>query len=83
MVLAHEGFPGHHLQLSIARLHKDPRRSVLADPVLVEGWAVYVETVLLEHGAFGDSPSSRAAVLRSLRHRTLQMLGEPLPSPAE
>jgi hypothetical protein len=71
---SHEGFPGHHLQLSIARLNKDPLRSVLPDPVMNEGWALYVEQVMLEHGAFGDSARAKSAVLRSLRHRIARVV---------
>ena len=36
----HEGVPGHHLQLSIARLNPNPLRSLLLDNGLVEGWAM-------------------------------------------
>ena len=35
---AHEGVPGHHLQLSVARMLKDPVRNVLSDGVQNEGW---------------------------------------------
>lgn len=71
---AHEGFPGHHLQLSIARLHKDALRSVLTDGVLVEGWALYAEEALASHGGLGDSVSARASLLRSYRHRIARVI---------
>jgi hypothetical protein len=66
---AHEGFPGHHLQLAIARLHADPIRSILPDPVQNEGWALYAEEELWSHGGFGPSDQATAAVLRSYRFR--------------
>lgn len=66
---AHEGFPGHHLQLAIARLHADPIRSILPDPVQMEGWALYAEEELWSHGGLGPSDEARAAVLRSYRSR--------------
>ena len=53
---AHEGFPGHHLQLAIARHHPDPLRSVLLDPVQNEGWALYAEEALWNHSPFGNAP---------------------------
>ena len=66
---AHEGFPGHHLQLAIARLNPDPLRSILPDPVLNEGWALYAETVFWENGGLGTTPAAELSVLRSYRHR--------------
>lgn len=71
---AHEGFPGHHLQLSIARLHVDPIRSILPDPVQNEGWALYAEEALLTHGGFGSSPQAKAAVLGSYRARVARVI---------
>jgi hypothetical protein len=71
---AHEGFPGHHLQLGIARLHKDPLRSILPDPVEIEGWALYAEEALWNHGGLGDTPASRSALLRSYRHRIARVI---------
>jgi hypothetical protein len=66
---AHEGVPGHHLQLAIARLHADPFRSILPDAVQNEGWALYAEEELWNHGGLGPSNEARRAVLRSYRFR--------------
>ena len=71
---AHEGFPGHHLQLSIARLNKDPLRSILPDGVQNEGWGLYAEQALYDHGGLGNTPESRAAYLRSYRHRIARVI---------
>ncbi len=71
---AHEGFPGHHLQLALARLHKNPLRTVLQDGSLVEGWALYVEEVLWKHGGLGSTPNTENAVLRSFRHRIARVV---------
>jgi hypothetical protein len=71
---AHEGFPGHHLQLAIARLHKDPLRSILPDPVQNEGWALYAEEALWEHGGMDPVPASRDAMLRSYRFRIARVM---------
>jgi len=65
----HEGIPGHHLQLALARLHSNPLRNILQDNPMVEGWALYAEEEFWRHGGFGDSPESRLAVLRSYRAR--------------
>lgn len=66
---AHEGVPGHHLQLAIARLNPDPIRSILPDCAQNEGWALYAEQVVHEHGGFGPSVGAQRAVLRSYRGR--------------
>ena len=71
---AHEGIPGHHLQLAIARLHKDPIRSILVDNVQNEGWALYAEEELWRHGGLGERPEAKAAVLRSCRFRTTRVV---------
>jgi uncharacterized protein (DUF885 family) len=66
---AHEGYPGHHLQLAIARLHADPIRSILPDGVQNEGWGLYAEEELWSHGGFGTTLEAKAQVLRSYRFR--------------
>lgn len=71
---AHEGVPGHHLQLSIARLLKDPLRSILADSVQDEGWALYAEEMFQRAGGLGPSPEARYNTLRSWRHRVKRVI---------
>ncbi len=70
----HEGVPGHHLQLSIARLNPDPLRSVLIDNVMAEGWALYAEQLFWETGGFGDSARARLNMLRSWRVRIRRVI---------
>ena len=65
----HEGVPGHHLQLSIARLNPDPLRSLLQDNPLVEGWAMYAEEIFWRAGGLGDSPDAEYKTLASWRGR--------------
>ncbi len=71
---AHEGFPGHHLQLAIARLHADPLRSILPDGVQNEGWGLYSEEELWRHGGLGKAPAARHAILRSYRFRAARVV---------
>jgi len=66
---AHEGVPGHHLQLSIARLNPNPLRSLLGDNVLIEGWAMYAEEIFWRAGALGDSADAEYRTLASWRGR--------------
>jgi hypothetical protein len=65
----HEGLPGHHLQLAIARLNPNPLRNVFADPVQIEGWALYAEQLMWEQGGLGPTPQARVAMLRGWRGR--------------
>jgi len=65
----HEGLPGHHLQLAIARLNPDPLRSLFQDAVQNEGWALYAEQLMWEQGGLGNSPDAEVSMLRSWRFR--------------
>jgi uncharacterized protein (DUF885 family) len=57
----HEGYPGHHLQLSCANLNPSLARIFLSGAVeSVEGWAHYCEQMMKEKG-FGDDPATRFA----------------------
>ncbi len=57
----HEGYPGHHLQLSCANLNPSLARLFARGAVeSVEGWAHYCEQMMKEQG-FGDDPATRFA----------------------
>ena len=65
----HEGLPGHHLQLAIARLNRNPLRSLFQDAVQNEGWALYAEGEMWEQGGLGPSLEAHVNTLRSWRFR--------------
>ncbi|NOY27063.1 MAG: DUF885 domain-containing protein [Oligoflexia bacterium] len=76
----HEGVPGHHLQLALARSIGNPVRTLLTDTPSVEGWALYAEQAFWEGGVrctqdsgtpcgFGDSDAARRNMLNSYRAR--------------
>jgi uncharacterized protein (DUF885 family) len=51
-MVAHEAYPGHHLQLVTAQeLSSEVRRHVWT-PIMVEGWALYCEQLLDEAGYY-------------------------------
>ena len=57
----HETYPGHHLQLSFARLHPSRIRKVLDTAIFAEGWALYSEEMMHELGYY--TPQERMLVL--------------------
>jgi len=50
----HEGYPGHHLQLSFARRHPSLMRKASSPAILEEGWALYCEELMAELGYYTD-----------------------------
>jgi uncharacterized protein (DUF885 family) len=53
----HEAYPGHYVQIEYSNRHPSLIRKVLFSGVFAEGWAVYVEQMMLDQGyAKGDLP---------------------------
>lgn len=50
----HEAYPGHHLQLSIARRHPSVIRKATGPAIFAEGWALYSEELMSELGMYTD-----------------------------
>jgi uncharacterized protein (DUF885 family) len=46
----HEAYPGHYVQLEYANRHPSTIRKVMSSGVFAEGWAVYIEKVMLDEG---------------------------------
>lgn len=46
----HEAYPGHYVQLEYSNRHPSLVRRVLSSGVFAEGWAVYIEQVMLDEG---------------------------------
>lgn len=66
---AHEAMPGHFLQLSIARRHRDFVRRIQSSGSFAEGWAYYGEEMFLALGLFGDDLDARYYVAQWERVR--------------
>lgn len=64
---AHEGWPGHHLQVSWTQEMEVPHpvMRLLSTSAFIEGWGMYAERVADEVGAFGD-PLMRAGIYAHL-----------------
>jgi len=52
--VVHEAYPGHHLQLSFARLHPSLLRRVIRPDIFSEGWGLYAEELMAELGYYTD-----------------------------
>ncbi|HEX6038846.1 DUF885 domain-containing protein [Longimicrobium sp.] len=64
---AHEGWPGHHLQIAWTQERPVPHpvMRLLSTSAFIEGWGMYAERVADEIGAFGD-PIMRAGIYAHL-----------------
>ncbi len=72
-ILAHEGIPGHFLQLSIGNHIQDEIRRQHSDTVFVEGWALYGEEMLSREGLYPENSVAQAQVLRLSRYRSARI----------
>lgn len=62
VVALHEGYPGHHLQMTRANRHPSRLRRLADSSLLAEGWAFYCEELAHEQGLL--SPESRLCQLK-------------------
>ena len=72
-LLGHEGIPGHFLQLSIANHLTDEIRRQHSDGILVEGWALYGEEMLMRNGLYPMNSPGMGQVLRLARYRAARI----------
>jgi uncharacterized protein (DUF885 family) len=52
----HEAMPGHYLQLTHSNRYDSPLRAALQSGTFIEGWAVYMERVMVEQGYLDGDP---------------------------
>ncbi|MFN8620701.1 MAG: DUF885 domain-containing protein [Chloroflexota bacterium] len=57
LLAIHEGVPGHYLQLARSNHSPSLVRTIFSNGMFAEGWAVYVEQVLLDLGYDADDPA--------------------------
>lgn len=72
-ILGHEGIPGHFLQISIANHVKREIRRQHQDGVLVEGWALYGEEMLMRTGLYPENSAAQGQILRLSRYRSARI----------
>ena len=64
MIIAHEIYPGHYLQLKVAAGAAPALRTLFANGVYVEGWGTFSEELMLDAGWSGGDRLTRLAHLR-------------------
>lgn len=64
MIVIHELFPGHYMQLKISRETAHPIRLMFPFGIYTEGWATFTEKVLLDAGWEKENPLTLLAHLR-------------------
>ena len=64
MIITHEIYPGHYLQLKVAAGHPSRIRPLFTGNDFTEGWASFVEQMTLDAGFDDDQPLTRMAHLR-------------------
>lgn len=74
-VAVHEGYPGHHLQGICSNTHPSFIRVLIASMDFGEGWALYCEDLMLQHG-FNDTPEGRMAQLSDLMLRVVRVIAD-------
>ena len=69
----HEGYPGHHLQISLANRAASRVCRQIWTPVMVEGWALYCEELMGEEGFYAD-PRTRLLQLKDYLWRSCRVV---------
>src|ERR1700736_4439378 len=72
-ILGHEGIPGHFLQLSIANHLTDEIRRQHSDNIMIEGWALYGEEMLMRTGLYPNNSPAQGQILRLSRYRSARI----------
>jgi hypothetical protein len=72
--IVHEGYPGHHLQLSIARHHPSDVRKSSFDYFFAEGWALYCEELMARSGLYEDTLGAVINSLYGVRFRAARVI---------
>ncbi|MCK4857356.1 MAG: DUF885 domain-containing protein [candidate division Zixibacteria bacterium] len=70
----HEAYPGHHLQIQLANRHSSPIRRLQHNNMGMEGWALYCEETVYEHGFYGDDPRTYLGILGGVLFRAARIV---------
>src|SRR5438067_2835800 len=73
VIACHEGYPGHHLQLTVSADHASLARRALRSNLMVEGWGLYVEELMTELG-YLDKPDTALLRVKDLLWRATRVV---------
>ena len=73
VIACHEGYPGHHLQLTVAADHNSLARRAIRSNLMVEGWGLYVEELMTELG-YLEQPDTSLLRLKDLLWRAARVV---------
>jgi uncharacterized protein (DUF885 family) len=73
IVLIHDVFPGHFVQMMYYRAHPD-LWALSSSPATIEGWAMYCEQMMLDEGFHADDPQYRRAQIGWAILRTCRLI---------
>ena len=73
IIALHEGYPGHHVQLTKAMNTTSRIRRQMMNGLLVEGWALYCEELMREQGFYRD-PRVELFQLKDLLWRACRVI---------
>jgi uncharacterized protein (DUF885 family) len=73
VIACHEGYPGHHLQLTVSADNSSLARKSLRSNLMVEGWGLYVEELMTDLG-YLDAPATRLLRLKDLLWRAARVI---------
>lgn len=74
VTVLHEVWPGHHLQRCHANHASTRLRRITVSDLFLEGWALYGEELMHDHGYFTTDPLTRLFQLRHQMWRACRML---------
>ena len=73
VIACHEGYPGHHMQLTLAADHGSLARKAVRSNVFIEGWGLYIEELMTDLGYLG-SPETRLLRLKDVLWRAARVV---------
>lgn len=71
-IVAHEGYPGHHLQITAVGRNPGVMRRLRVSTLMTEGWGLYTEELMAEAGAY--EPSARLGQLAMTKLRAARIV---------
>jgi hypothetical protein len=71
-IVAHEGYPGHHLQITAVGRNPGVMRRLRVSTLMTEGWGLYTEELMAEAGAY--RPAARLGQLALTKLRAVRIV---------